>query len=74
MRRIPIFDLDLQEHLGFDKVLQKIQSELKDNILKLSEIGWDMKEDRKKLNQVKDDPTCSKEQSQLYKDWELQAT
>lgn len=54
--------------------MQKIQSELKDNILKLSGIGWDMKEDSKKLNQVKDDPTCSKEQSHLYKDWELQAT
>ena len=61
-------DLDMREFLGIDKALQGIQGELLNNISKLTEISKRMVRDTKKLEEVKNDPTYSDEQRQLYKD------
>ena len=61
-------DLDMREVLGIDKALQRIQSELLNNTSKLTEINKRIKRDTKKLEEVENDPTCSDEQRQLYKD------
>ena len=61
-------DLDMREFLGIDKALQSIQGELLNNTSKLTEIDKYIKRDTKKLEEVKNDPTYSDEQRQLYKD------
>ena len=61
-------DLDMREFLGIDKVLQSIQGELLNNTSKLTEINKCIKRDTKKLEEVKNDPTYSSEQRQLYTD------
>ena len=48
--------------------LQTIHGELVNNTSKLTEINERIKRDRKKLNQVEDDPIYSEEQRHLYKD------
>ena len=61
-------DLDMREFLGIDKALQGIQGERLNNTSKLTEISKRMVRDTKKLEEVKNDPTYSDEQRQLYKD------
>ena len=55
-------DVDMQEFLGIDKTLQKIQGELLNNTSKLTEINTRIKRDTKKLEEVENDPTYSDEQ------------
>ena len=61
-------DLDMREVLAIDKALQNIQGELLNNTSKLTEINKRIKKDTKKLEEVENDPTCSDEQRQLYRD------
>ena len=61
-------DLDMREFLGIDKALQRMQGELLNNTLKLTEIDKRIKRDTKKLEEVENDPTYSDEQRQLYRD------
>ena len=58
----------MQEFLGIDKALQRIQGELLNNTSKLTEINKRIKRDTKKLEEEENDPTDSDEQRQLYKD------
>ena len=58
----------MREFLGIGKGLQSIQGELWHNTSKLTEINKRIKRDTKKLQEVENDPTCSHEQRQLYKD------
>ena len=58
----------MREFLGIDKALQSIQGELLNNTSKLTEINKRIERDTKKLQEVKDDPTYSNEQKQLYRD------
>ena len=58
----------MQEFLGIDKDLQRIQGELFNNTSKLTEINKRIKRDTKKLEEEENDPTDSDEQRQLYKD------
>ena len=58
----------MREFLGIDKTLQTIQVELVNYTLKLTEINKRIKRDTKKLEEVKNDPTYSDEQRQLYRD------
>ena len=64
----PKTELDIQQFLGFDKALQSIQGELLNNTSKLTRIDKRIKRDTKKLKEVENDPTCSNEQRQLYRD------
>ena len=61
-------DLDMREFLGIDKALKSIQGELLNNTSKLTEIKKRIERDTKKLEEIKNDPTYSDEQRQLYKD------
>ena len=61
-------DFDMREFLGNDKALQSIQGELLNNTSKLTEIDKRIKRDTKKLEEVKNDPTSTDEQRQLYRD------
>ena len=61
-------DLDMQEFLGTNKALQKIQGELLNNISKLTEINKRIKRGTKKLEEVENNPTYSDEQRRLYRD------
>ena len=61
-------DLDMQEFLVINKALQSIQSKLLNNTSKLTEINKRIKRDTKKLEEVKNDPTYTDEQRQLYRD------
>ena len=58
----------MREFLGNDKALQSIQGELLNNTSKLREIDKRIKKDTKKLEEVKNDPTYTDEQRQLYRD------
>ena len=58
----------MREFLGIDKALQRMQGELLNNTLKLTEIDKRIKRDIKKLEEVENDPTYSDEQRQLYRD------
>ena len=58
----------MREFLGIDKVLQSIQGELLNKTSKLTEINKIIKRDTKKLQEVENDPTYSKELRQLYRD------
>ena len=58
----------MREFLGIDKALQSIQGELLNNTSKLTEINKRIERDTKKLQEVKDDPTYSNKQKQLYRD------
>ena len=58
----------MREFLGMDKAIQSIQGELLNNTSKLAEINMRIERDTKKLQEVKDDPTYSNEQKQLYRD------
>ena len=60
--------LDMQEFLGIDKALQSIQGELVNNTSKLTEINKRIEKDTKKLEEVKNYPTYTDEQRQLYRD------
>ena len=61
-------DLDMREVLGIDKALQTIQGKLVNNTSKLIEMSERIKKESKKLKEVKDDPTYSKEHRQLHRD------
>ena len=61
-------DLDMQEFLGTNKALQKIQGELLNNTSKLTEINKRIKRGTKKLEEVENNPTYSDEQKRLYRD------
>ena len=61
-------NLDMREVLGIDKTLQSIQGELLNNMSKLTNIDKRIERDTKKLEEVKNDPTYSDEQRQLYRD------
>ena len=54
--------------LGIGKALKSIQGELLNSTSKLTEINKGIKRDTKKLEEVRNDPTYSDEQGQLYKD------
>ena len=54
--------------LGVDKALQCIQADLVNSTSKLTDIGKHIKKDSKRLKEVKDYPTYSEEQRQLYRD------
>ena len=58
----------MREFLGIDKALQSIQSKILINTSKLTEIDKCIKRDTEKLEEVGNDPTCSDEQRQLYRD------
>ena len=58
----------MREFLGIDKALQRMQGELLNNTLKLTEIDKRIKRDIKKFEEVENDPTYSDEQRQLYRD------
>ena len=58
----------MREFLGIDKTLQSIQGELPNNMSKLTNIDKRIERDTKKLEEVKNDPTYSDEQRQLYRD------
>ena len=60
-------DIDMREFVGIDKALQSIQGEVLNNTSKLSEIDKRIKRDIKKLEEVKNDPTYTDEQRQLYR-------
>ena len=60
-------DIDMREFVGIDKALQSIQGEVLNNTSKLSEIDKRIKRDTKKLEEVKNDPTYTDEQRQLYR-------
>ena len=47
----------MQEFLGIDKALQRIQGELLNNTSKLTEINKRIKRDTKKLEEEENDPT-----------------
>ena len=61
-------DLDMPEFLGINKALQSIQGELLNNTSKLTKIDKRIKRDTKKSEEVKNDPTYTDEQRQLYND------
>ena len=61
-------DLEMQEFLEIVKALQSIQGEPLNNTSKLTEINKHIKRDTKKLEEVKNGPTYSDEQRQLYMD------
>ena len=54
--------------LGIDRALQSIQGELLNNTSKLTEINKRIERDTKKLEEVKNDPSYTDQQRQLYKD------
>ena len=58
----------MQEFLEIVKALQSIQGEPLNNTSKLTEINKHIKRDTKKLEEVKNGPTYSDEQRQLYMD------
>ena len=58
----------MREFLGIDKALQSIQSELLNNISKLTEVDKRIERDTKKLKEVRNDPIYTDEQRQLYRD------
>ena len=58
----------MREFLGIDNALQSIQGELLNNTSKLTEINKRIKIDTKKLEKVENDPTCTDEERQLYRD------
>ena len=60
-------DLEMQEFLGINKALQRIQGELLNNSSKLTEINKSIKRNIKKLDEVENNPTYSDEQRQLYR-------
>ena len=59
-------DLDMSAFLGVDRTLQKIQGELLNKTLKLTEINNRIQRDNKKLEEVGNDPIYTYEQRQLY--------
>ena len=61
-------DLDMRGFLGIGKALKSIQGELLNSTSKLTEINKGITRDTKKLEEVRNDPTYSDEQGQLYKD------
>ena len=61
-------NLNMREFLGNDKAFQSIQGELVNNTSKLTEIDKRIEGDTKKLEEVKNDPSYTDEQRQLYKD------
>ena len=60
--------LDMQEILGINKALQSMQGEFVNNGSKLTQIDKRIQRDTKKLEEVKNDPGYTNEQTQLYKD------
>ena len=64
----PNTDPDMREFLGIVKALQSILGELLNNTSKLTEINKSIKRDTKNLEEVKNDPTYSDEQRELYRD------
>ena len=54
-------DLDMQEFLGIDKALRRVQGEIINNTAKLSELDKQLDRDRGKLKEIKDDPSYSEE-------------
>ena len=58
----------MREFLGIDNGLQSTQGELLNNTSKLTEINKRIKIDTKKLEKVENDPTCTDEKRQLYRD------
>ena len=52
-------DLDMQEFLGIDKALRRVQGEIINNAAKLSELDKQLARDRGKLEEIKDDPSYS---------------
>ena len=61
-------NLDTRDFLSINKALQSIQSELLNNTLTLTEHHKRIQRDTKKLEEVKNDPTYTDEQRQLYRD------
>ena len=61
-------ELNMREFLGIDKALQSTQGELLNNTSKLTEIHKRIERETKKLQEVKNDPTYTDEQKQLYRD------
>ena len=61
-------NLDMPEFLGINKALQSIQGELLNNTSKLTKIDKRIKRYTKKSEEVKNDPTYTDEQRQLYND------
>ena len=61
-------DLDMREFLGIDKALTRIKGELINNASKLSEIDVDLKRNREKLAEVKDDDGTSESVKQRIRD------
>ena len=60
--------LDMREFLGSDKALQSIHGELVNNTSKLTKIDKHIKRVTKNLEEVKNDPTYTDEQRELYRD------
>ena len=60
--------LDMREFLGSNKALQSIHGELVNNTSQLTKIEKHVKRDTKKLEEVKNDPTYTDEQRELYRD------
>ena len=58
----------MREFLGIDNALQSIQGELLNNTSKLTDINKRIKIDTKKFEKVENDPTCTDEERQLYRD------
>ena len=56
------------EFLGIDKAWQGIQGELLSNTSKLIKIDKRINRDTKNLEEVKNDPTYTDQQRQLYRD------
>ena len=59
-------DPDMRKLLGSHNALQNINCELLNNASKLTETNERIKKERKKLKEVKNGPTYSAEQRQLY--------
>ena len=60
--------LDMREFLGIDRALKSMQDELLTNTSKLTEINKRIEKETKKLEEVKNGPTYSDKQRQLYRD------
>ena len=58
----------MREFLGSNKALQSIHGELVNNTSQLTKIEKHVKRDTKKLEEVKNDPTYTDEQRELYRD------
>ena len=54
-------DLDMQEFLGIDKALRRVQERLSTILQSLSELDKQLAHDRGKLEEIKDDPSYSEE-------------